>query len=158
MSKISNKSLSHCPESGNRTWDLGISNHHNVPFQWCIYEHFWEVIWRWNASGMRLSMFRRRSDSHTEDRNNYFALQSKAVPIQPCRLQGGEVQLVLIDLSQHLIGWVVSVSPRPLFTPGTHWTGGCVGPRADLDTETRGKILCLCQGLNPIHPVCSQAL
>jgi hypothetical protein len=27
-------------------------------------------------------------------------------------------------------------------TPGTHCTGGWVGPRACLDTEARGKILC----------------
>jgi hypothetical protein len=27
-------------------------------------------------------------------------------------------------------------------TPGTHCTGGWVGPRAGLDTEVRGKILC----------------
>jgi hypothetical protein len=36
-------------------------------------------------------------------------------------------------------------------TPGTHWTGGWVGPRAGLDTEFRGKILCLCRGSNPEH-------
>ena len=34
-------------------------------------------------------------------------------------------------------GWGVSVTPRPLFTPGkdpgTHCTGGWVGPRAGLD-------------------------
>jgi hypothetical protein len=29
-------------------------------------------------------------------------------------------------------------------TPGTHCTGGWVGPRAGLDAESRGKILCLC--------------
>jgi len=33
--------------------------------------------------------------------------------------------------------WVVSVTPRPHFTPGerpgTHCTGGWVGPRAGLD-------------------------
>jgi hypothetical protein len=28
--------------------------------------------------------------------------------------------------------------------------------RAGLDTEARGRILCLCQGSNPGHPVCSQ--
>jgi hypothetical protein len=38
-------------------------------------------------------------------------------------------------------------------TPGTHCTGGWVGPRADLDTEDRGKILCPCRGSNPDRPV-----
>jgi hypothetical protein len=37
--------------------------------------------------------------------------------------------------------------------PGTHWTGGWVGPRAGLDTEATGKILCLCQGSNLDRPV-----
>jgi hypothetical protein len=50
--------------------------------------------------------------------------------------------------------WVVSVTPRPRFTPGkgppsVHWIGGWVGPRAGLHTEARGKILCLCQGPIP---------
>jgi hypothetical protein len=35
--------------------------------------------------------------------------------------------------------------------PGTHCTGGWVGPRAGLDTEARGKILC--RGSNPDRPV-----
>jgi hypothetical protein len=60
-------------------------------------------------------------------------------------------------------GWVVSVTPRPLFTPGertpsTHCTGGWVGPRAGLDTEVRGKFVCLCRGSNLGRPVCSQTL
>jgi hypothetical protein len=38
-------------------------------------------------------------------------------------------------------------------TPGTHCTGGWVGPRAGLDKEARGKILCPCQGSNPDGPV-----
>jgi hypothetical protein len=38
-------------------------------------------------------------------------------------------------------------------TPGTHCTGGWVSPRAGLDTEARGKILCPCQGSNPDRPV-----
>jgi hypothetical protein len=54
--------------------------------------------------------------------------------------------------------WVVSVTPRPRFTPGegtpgTHCTGGWVGPRAGLDTEARGKILCPRRGSNPDRPV-----
>jgi hypothetical protein len=48
---------------------------------------------------------------------------------------------------------VVSITPRSRFTPGTHCTGGWVGPRAGLDTEVRGKILCPCRGSNPDRPV-----
>jgi hypothetical protein len=48
--------------------------------------------------------------------------------------------------------------PGRAFTPrerthGTHWKGGWVGPRAGLDTETRGKILCPRRKSNPDRPV-----
>jgi hypothetical protein len=42
--------------------------------------------------------------------------------------------------------------------PGTHGTGGWVGPRANLDTEVRGKISSLCRGSKPDRPVRSQTL
>jgi hypothetical protein len=45
--------------------------------------------------------------------------------------------------------------PR-VITPSTHCTGGWVGPRAGVDTEARGKILCFCRGSNHGRPVCSQ--
>jgi hypothetical protein len=56
------------------------------------------------------------------------------------------------------MGWVVSITPRPLFTPGerttgTHCTGGWEGPRAGLDTEVRGKPLLL-SGIEPRSPGC----
>jgi hypothetical protein len=56
------------------------------------------------------------------------------------------------------MGWVVSVTPWPRFSPGeripgTHCTVGWVGPRAGLDTEVRRKILRLCRGSNLDHPV-----
>jgi hypothetical protein len=38
-------------------------------------------------------------------------------------------------------------------TPGTHCTGGWVGPRAGLDTEARGKIICTYRGSNLDRPV-----
>jgi hypothetical protein len=38
-------------------------------------------------------------------------------------------------------------------TPGTHCTGGWVGPRVGMDTEARGKILCPRRGSNPDRPV-----
>jgi hypothetical protein len=54
------------------------------------------------------------------------------------------------------MGWVVSVTPRPRFTPGertgTHWIGGWVGPRADLDAGARRKI-CPCRGSNLDRPI-----
>jgi hypothetical protein len=36
---------------------------------------------------------------------------------------------------------------------GTHWTGGWVGPRAGLDAEATGKILCPRRGSNTGRPV-----
>jgi hypothetical protein len=52
---------------------------------------------------------------------------------------------------------------RPRFTPGeqtigTHWIEGWVGPRAGLDAEVRGEILCPCRRSNPGRPVNSWAL
>jgi hypothetical protein len=38
-------------------------------------------------------------------------------------------------------------------TPGTHCTGRWVGPRAGLDTEAIGKILCPCWGSSHDRPV-----
>jgi hypothetical protein len=37
-------------------------------------------------------------------------------------------------------------------TPGTHCTGGWVGPRAGLDTEVRGKILLPLPGIELRSP------
>jgi hypothetical protein len=72
--------------------------------------------------------------------------KSKAVPLFEAflssALDGGE--------------WSASRSGRALplaKDPGTFWIGGWVSHRAGLDTEVRGKILCLCRGSNPSHPV-----
>jgi hypothetical protein len=58
------------------------------------------------------------------------------------------------------MGAVVSVTPRPPFTPGRKdpQMGGWVGLTADVDTETRGKIIFLFRGSKPCRLVCSQAL
>jgi hypothetical protein len=55
------------------------------------------------------------------------------------------------------MGWVVSVTPRPRFSPGeripgTHCTRGWVGPRVGLDAEARGKILTPLPGIEPRSP------
>jgi hypothetical protein len=64
-----------------------------------------------------------------------------------------EVLFLLILNLRTKWGWVVSVTSRPRFTPGTHWIGGWVGLRAGLDAGARRKILCLCRGSNLEHPI-----
>jgi hypothetical protein len=39
--------------------------------------------------------------------------------------------------------------------PGTHWIGGWMGPKADLDSVAKRKILCPCRELKTDHPACS---
>jgi hypothetical protein len=63
-------------------------------------------------------------------------------------LEGGE-------WSESRPGRALPPGERP---PSTHCIGGWVGPRAGLDAEARGKILCLCRGSNPGRPVPSQTL
>jgi hypothetical protein len=74
---------------------------------------------------------------------------------------GEEVQLLLILNIGTRWRWVVSVTPRPRFTPGertpgTHWIGIWVGSRAGLDAGAGGRILCPCRGSNPDRPARSQ--
>jgi hypothetical protein len=75
---------------------------------------------------------------------------------------GGKKLLLVLHLGTRW-GWMVSVTPRPRFTPGertsgTHCTGGWMGSRAGLDAEARRKILCPCRGSNPDRPARSQTL
>jgi hypothetical protein len=77
----------------------------------------------------------------------------------PWRRMGWELLLIL-NLGTRW-GWVVSITPRPRFTPGertpgAHCAGGWVGLRAGLDAETRGKSLC--RGSNPGRSVRSQTV
>jgi hypothetical protein len=73
----------------------------------------------------------------------------------PWKRMGWEEVLLLLILNLGTRwGWVVSITPRPRFspgkrTPGTHCIRSWVDLRAGLDAEARGKILCPCRGSNP---------
>jgi hypothetical protein len=87
--------------------------------------------------------------------------KSKAVPrYTPWRRLGGERRYNSYSFTTSALDggeWSASRPGRALppekGPPGTHCTGGWVGPRAGLDTEDRGKILCPCRGSNPDRPV-----
>jgi hypothetical protein len=92
-------------------------------------------------------------------------VESKVVPLRPIEAHLDDRRYSSCSfLTSALEGGEWSASrPGPRFTPGerapgTHCTGGWVGPRAGMDTEGREKILCLCLGSNPGRPVRSQTL
>jgi hypothetical protein len=90
-------------------------------------------------------------------------IKSKSVPLPLCRNQGWEeIQTLCIpDLSTRLDDWSASRPGRALHPekdPQYPEIGGWVGLRFGLDTESKGKIFCLCRGSNPGHPVSSQTL
>jgi hypothetical protein len=84
----------------------------------------------------------------------------KAVPLHAIEAFGGERRYSSYSFSTSALDggeWSAS-RPDRAFTPGertpcTHCTGGWVGPRAGLDTEARGKIVCPHRGSNPDRPV-----
>jgi hypothetical protein len=78
---------------------------------------------------------------------------------RPRRAQRGSrgIALLILDLGARRV-WVVSTTPRPLYPqeiPGTHCTGGWVGPRAGLDVCEKS---CPTGIRSPDHPARSQSL
>jgi hypothetical protein len=89
----------------------------------------------------------------------YTAL-SKAVPLHAMDALGGERRDSSYSFTPSVLNggkWSASRLGRALppgkGPPGTHCTGGWVGPRAGLDTEARRKTLCLYWGSQPGRPV-----
>jgi hypothetical protein len=65
----------------------------------------------------------------------------------------GERRFSSYSFSTSALDWGEWSASRPEErTPGTHCTGGWVGPRAGLDTENRGKILSPLPGIEPRSP------
>jgi hypothetical protein len=94
---------------------------------------------------------------------NIKSKKSKAVPLHAMEALGGRGGIAPThSRPRHYMG--VSGqhhAPAALYPrgkdPGTHCTGDWVGPRAGLDTEARGKILCPRRGSNPLT-LCSKNL
>jgi hypothetical protein len=85
-----------------------------------------------------------------------FMFKGKAVPLHAMEALGGERRYSSYSFSTSALDggeWSASRPGRAFTpgerTPGTHWTGGWVGPRVGLDTEARGKILCSRRESNP---------
>jgi hypothetical protein len=103
----------------------------------------------------------RNKEDEVSPRFSHVDLPAEAVKLScPATCHGGTCSYLHLGTRWR---WVVSITPRPRFTPGeripgTNCTRGWVGPRAGLDAETRRKILCPCRGSNPGHPVRSQSL
>jgi hypothetical protein len=83
--------------------------------------------------------------------------KGKVVPLRSTEAHLCERRYSSYSFLTSALEWSAS-RPRPPFTPGTHCTGGWVGPRDGLDAEVRGKILCTCRWSNPGRPVRSQTL
>jgi hypothetical protein len=87
--------------------------------------------------------------------------KGEVIPLHAMEAHGRRGSIAPTHTSRHQMRWVVSVTPRPRFTPGeripgTHWIGSWVGPRAGLDAGARRKILFSCRGSNPDRPARSQ--
>jgi hypothetical protein len=87
-----------------------------------------------------------------------FVIKAKAVPLHATKELGERGDIAPThSRPQYWMGWVVSVTFQPHFslwekTPGTHCTGGWVGPRSGLYTEVRGEILSPLPGIEPRSP------
>jgi hypothetical protein len=86
--------------------------------------------------------------------------KGKAIPLHAMEAFGGRGGIAPThSRPRHLMGVSgqrhapAALLPPGERTPGTHWTGGWVGPRAGLDTEATGKILCPCRESNPDRPI-----
>jgi hypothetical protein len=121
---------------------------HTITHASAISTHRWlQIAWRLNVP-----------TAHKVYELNYrhkYHMKLKAVPLHDTKVLGRRGGIAPINdyLGTRWV-WVVSVTPRPRFrpgerTPGTHCTGGWVGPRTGLDTEARGKILSHLPGIEP---------
>jgi hypothetical protein len=127
----------------------------------------------WNSNRVGLSLKYRLNNSVTVPGNTHGSNISTlgGVSINDCNVKGKAVPLHAMEAMEErryssyslttsaLDGGEWSATrPGRAFTPGertpgTHCTGGWVGPRAGLDTEATGKILCPSRESNPDGPV-----
>jgi hypothetical protein len=81
----------------------------------------------------------------------YFFIPCKAIPPHVMQVLRGRGSIALThSCPGHYMGVSGQCHAQPHFTPRNRppVSVGCVGLRAGLDAEARGKILCFCQGSN----------
>jgi hypothetical protein len=126
------------------------------PNAWLSSISYWFVFIHYNSYFIRTwsNWIRHISQPPVQDKT-----KAKAVPLHAIKALGGERRYSSYSFSTSALdgGESSALGPGRALpsgrTHGTHWTGGWVGPRAGLDTEDRGKILCLCRGSNLDRPV-----
>jgi hypothetical protein len=119
----------------------------------------WSAVLAWNNPGRTQPGSSLSRDANRRQPEFPFASKVKQSRYTPWRRLGGEAYSSYSFSTSTLDGGEWSaLRPGCAFTPGertpgTHCTGGWVGPRAGLDTETRGKIPLPLPGSNPDRPV-----
>jgi hypothetical protein len=86
-------------------------------------------------------------------------LKAKAVPLHAIKALGGKGGIAPTNSRPRQLDGGEWSAPRPgralapgEKTPGTHCTGGWLGPRSGLDTEARGKFLSPLPWIEPRSP------
>jgi hypothetical protein len=96
---------------------------------------------------------------HPRRQPSSYYKKGKAVSQYTCGGAGGEKRYSSYSLTTSALDGVSGQRHVPVAVylrgkdPGANWTGGWVGPRAVLDSEARGKILCLCRASKLDRPV-----
>jgi hypothetical protein len=117
----------------------------------CVYIYIWFILL--HALNLMLQNYKLPQKGRRRTHCYHKSIKVKQYCYMPWR-RLGERRHSSYSFTTLAVGggeWLASHSGERI--PGTHWTGGWVGPRAGLDTQVREKFFCLCQVSNFNHLV-----